>query len=118
MMCVSKGSAWLLAAFNAGTMTGPAALVSWVIGAMLVLFLVLVLAIFRLASNYIPGLLSANHTLTFPAGYMVAAALLVLFAGVNLLGVRLLTACLRSRSTCWPCDGDCPAGRRAPTSAS
>jgi amino acid transporter len=132
------GSGWLLGALTASKVAGPAAIVSWVVGAVAVLLLALVHAelgatfpvaggsarfphyafgslaglasgwIYYLgavtvapaeveaaltyANNYIPGLINASSgTLTFPLGYGVAAALMLLFTIINLLGVRWLT---------------------------
>lgn len=117
-------------------MAGPAALVSWVIGAVAILFLALVHAelggmfpvaggsarfphyafgslgglasgwIYYLgavtvapaeveaamtyAGNYVPRLVAGEETLTFPLGYCVAAVLMLVFAAINVMGVRWL----------------------------
>jgi amino acid transporter len=139
------GSGWLLGALNAAKVAGPAAIISWVIGAAAVLLLALVHAelgstfpvaggsarfphyafgslagltsgwIYYLgavtvapaeveaaityANTYlpklvhIPALVNPDATLTFPIGFLVAAALMIIFTVINVMGVRWLTEC-------------------------
>ncbi len=131
------GSGWLLGALTASKVAGPAAIVSWVIGAAAVLLLAFVHAelggmfpvaggsgryphyafgslagfasgwfwylgavtvapaeveaALTYANNYIHGLINTSDgTLTIPLGLVVAAALMIVFTGINLLGVHWL----------------------------
>ncbi|HXM55313.1 MAG TPA: APC family permease [Candidatus Dormibacteraeota bacterium] len=131
------GSGWLLGALTASKVAGPAALISWVLGAVAILFLALVHAelggmfpvaggsgryphfafgslagfgsawiwylgavtvapaeveaALSYADNYLPGLIDSHTgTLTVPVGFIVAAALMGVFATINVLGVRWL----------------------------
>ncbi|MGH8182954.1 MAG: APC family permease [Rhodanobacteraceae bacterium] len=130
------GSGWLFGAMFAAEQAGPAAIISWLVGGVMVLFIGLtyaelgtmfpvsggiirfphyafgsfasytsgwitwialaatapieVEAALQYAANYIPWLQSIRHgtpTLTTP-GFFVACALLLLFAIINMFGIR------------------------------
>lgn len=131
------GSGWLLGAFRAAQVAGPAAIWSWVVGALAILILAAihaelggflpyaggnaiypflafgslagmvsgwmaylaavavgpteVVAALTYASNFVPGLLHQDGTLTFPNGFVVAAIGLLGITLVNLKGVGWLT---------------------------
>ncbi|MGH7919980.1 MAG: APC family permease, partial [Candidatus Dormibacteraceae bacterium] len=131
------GSGWLLGAFHASILAGPAALLSWIIGAAAMLVIALTLAelggmyavaggmvrfphfafgslsgfasgwfyflgtvttppieteaVMTYASNYVPHILNTDGTLTWPLGYGVAVAIMLIFTILNVVGIRWMS---------------------------
>jgi amino acid transporter len=128
------GSGWLFGAFNASAIAGPVAIFSWVIGAVMIMFIGLVFAelgamfpvsggvarfphysfgsfasftlgwvtwlaaavvapievlgAITYASSYAPWLINGDGTLSWPGGYLIAVAGMLLFSFINLVGIR------------------------------
>ena len=128
------GSGWLFGAFNASAIAGPVAIFSWVIGAVMIMFIGLVFAelgamfpvsggvarfphysfgsfasftlgwvtwlaaavvapievlgAITYAASYAPWLINNDGTLSWPGGYLIAVAAMLLFSFINLVGIR------------------------------
>lgn len=132
------GSGWLLGAYHATLIAGPAAILSWIIGALAIMILGLDLAelggmyfgrrrpgplpplLFResgrvqrrwfyflgsvttapietlaaltYAANYLHGLVNpATGSLIWPAGYMVAVAIIAVLTVLNIIGIKWMS---------------------------
>src|SRR5207248_2794559 len=97
------GAGWLFGALYASSLAGPAAVISWVIGGGAVTVgPIMVQATLLYTSNYVSSLttISGGRPVLTVQGYFAAAALLLLFCTINILGVRWLAE-TNMIAVCW-----------------